>query len=272
MALSSEKFCLKWNDFQQNIVGSFQDLRNETEFADVTLVCEEDQHIEAHRIILSACSPFFRTVLKRKKHSHPWIYMRGLKAKDLVSIVDFIYHGEANVLQEDLDGFLALAEELQLNGLTGSQSEIFDEKEETSKMSKIPKPIMRKSLKLEPKLNASQNTNININESFDENDTNTWDVNSVVPFDTGVMNLSGDLAKEDLEAKKMSMIERVEDGSSNWRCTVCGKITKVGSSIQDMKRHTETHLEGASYPYNQCGKVSRSSNALKCHVTAYHRK
>ena len=40
------------------------------------------------------------------------LYMRGIKAGDLVAIVDFIYHGEANIYQEDLDGFLALAEEL----------------------------------------------------------------------------------------------------------------------------------------------------------------
>ena len=123
MTSSSEKFCLKWNDFQHNILGSFQELRGDTDFADVTLVCEEDQQIKAHRIILTACSPFFRNVLKKSKHSHPLIYMRGLKAKDLVAILDFIYLGEANIYQEDLDGFLALAEELQLKGLSGSQSE-----------------------------------------------------------------------------------------------------------------------------------------------------
>ena len=100
----------------------------------------------------------------------------------------------------------------------------------------------------------------------------SFKLNSVVPFDAGAMNASGMLTKEDLNAKLMSLIERVNDGISNLRCTVCGKTTKVGSSIQDMKRHTETHIEGASYPCNQCGKVSRSSNALKSHVTAFHRK
>ena len=87
---------------------------------DVTLVCEEDQEIEAHKIILTACSPIFSKILKRSKHSHPIIYMRGLKAKELFAVVDFIYHGEANIYQEDLDEFLALAEELQLKGLVGS--------------------------------------------------------------------------------------------------------------------------------------------------------
>ena len=73
-----------------------------------------------------------------------------------MSIVDFIYHGEENVLQEDLDGILTLAEELQLKGFTGSQNEMSDEKEEPSMMSKMPKPIFNKPLKLEPEPNASE--------------------------------------------------------------------------------------------------------------------
>ena len=121
MTSSMNKFYLKWNDFEQNIVSSYHDLRKDPELSDVTLVCEEDQSIEAHRFILTACSPFFSTVLKRNKHSHPLIYMRGIKAKDLVAIVDFIYHGEAYIHHEDLEGFLALGEELKLKGLTHSE-------------------------------------------------------------------------------------------------------------------------------------------------------
>ena len=127
MSNLSEKFCLKWDDFQQNIVTSYHDLRKDSAFCDVTLVCEEDQQIEAHRIILTACSPFFSSVLKRNNHPHPMIYMRGLKVKDLVAIVDFIYHGEANIYQEDLDGFLALAEELQLKGLAPTKENVAEE-------------------------------------------------------------------------------------------------------------------------------------------------
>ena len=112
---------MKWNDFQQNIATAFQGLREEANFSDVTLVCEEDQQVQAHRIILSACSPFFRALLKRNNHSHPMIYMRGLKSKDLVPIVDFIYHGEKNVYESDIYGFLSLAEELQLKGLISDE-------------------------------------------------------------------------------------------------------------------------------------------------------
>ena len=266
MTQSSEKFCLKWNDFKENIVGSFKEMRSDTDFADVTLVSEEDQQIVAHKFILSACSPIFKSMFKRNHHSHPLIYMRGLQSKDLEAIVDFIYNGEANIFQDDLDGFLALAEELQLKGLTGSQSETLDEKVEPENKYEITKPTKRKNSKLELQPNASE---MYTNESSDENSTNNWEVASVVPLVTGAMHLSGDITKEDLEARKMSMIERVEDGICSWRCRVCGKTTKQS---QDIKRHTETHLEGVAYPCNQCGKFSRSGNALQVHVSTYHRK
>ena len=116
----SEKLFLQWNDFQEHVKTAFGNLKEDKYFTDVTLVCEDGQQLEAHKVILSASSPFFRKVLERSEHPHPLIYMRGLKSNDLVAIVDFLYFGEASVFQEDLDGFLALAEDLKLKGLTGA--------------------------------------------------------------------------------------------------------------------------------------------------------
>ena len=115
----SEKLCLKWNDFQENVNTAFGNLRGNTDFSDVTLACEDGQQFEAHKVILAASSPFFHRLLERKKHPHPLIYMRGLKSEDLSAILDFLYCGEANIFQENLDSFLAIAEELQLKGLMG---------------------------------------------------------------------------------------------------------------------------------------------------------
>ena len=116
----TEKLCLQWNDFQENIKSAFGNLREEKDFADVTLACEDGQQVEAHKVILAAFSPFFRRLLGRNKHMHPLIYMRGVKSDDLLAIVDFLYCGEANIFQENLDSFLAMAEELQLKGLMGN--------------------------------------------------------------------------------------------------------------------------------------------------------
>merc|ERR1719432_342448 len=120
---SDEKLCLQWNDFQENLTSAFRDLREEKEFTDVTLACKDGQQVEAHKVVLISSIPFFKKLLKRNKHPHPLIYMRGLESKDLVAMIDFLYHGEANVFQENIDSFLAIAGELQLKGFHENQTE-----------------------------------------------------------------------------------------------------------------------------------------------------
>ena len=115
----TEKLCLQWNDFQDNIKAAFGAFRSDIDFADVTLACEDGYQIEAHKVFLAATSPFFKSLFQRTKTSHPIVFMRGMKREDLDAIVDFLYYGEANVYQENLDTFLALAEELKLKGLSG---------------------------------------------------------------------------------------------------------------------------------------------------------
>jgi len=114
---STEKFCLRWNDFENNISSAFRELRDDKDFFDITLACEDDQ-IQAHKVILSACSPFFRTVLRRNPHQHPILYLKGISYLDLQSVLNFMYHGEVNVAQEELNTFLAVAEDLKVKGLT----------------------------------------------------------------------------------------------------------------------------------------------------------
>jgi len=119
--MASEKFCLRWNDFETNISTAFRELRDDKDFFDVTLACSGDQ-IQAHKVILSACSPFFRNILRRNPHQHPLLYLKGVKYSDLQSVLNFMYHGEVNVAQEELNSFLAVAEELSVKGLTQNQN------------------------------------------------------------------------------------------------------------------------------------------------------
>ena len=118
MTTSSEKFSLKWNDFESNISSAFTELREDKELFDVTLLCDSNQQIEAHKVVISACSPFFRRILKRNQHSHPLLYLKGVSFTDLVSVLNFMYQGEVSVGQDHLNSFLATAEELEVKGLT----------------------------------------------------------------------------------------------------------------------------------------------------------
>ena len=142
----SEKLCLKWNDFQQNINSTLRGLKSDTDFADVTLVCDDGTQFEAHKFILASSSPFFRGVLKDTKLQHPLIYMRGVSLEDMATLLDFLYFGEANVSHDGVESYLALAEDLKIKGLRSDQ-------EPTE--AKIPSKSSKKLIQTEKDQNGS---------------------------------------------------------------------------------------------------------------------
>ena len=118
-----EKFCLKWNKFQSNVSKTFSTLRKEQDFVDITLLSDDGEAVSAHKVVLSASSEFFKGVLRRADHSKPMIYLNGVDYKVLNHILDYIYEGEVQLYQEDLDSFLDVAQKLKINGLIQGQSE-----------------------------------------------------------------------------------------------------------------------------------------------------
>ena len=118
---SLEKFCLRWNGFQENVNSSFSNMRKDNSLCDVTLACEDGYQVEAHKVILAAASPLFVNILTRNKHTHPLIYMKGFKSEELEDLLDFVYYGEANIFEDKLETFLAFGEELKLKGLEGGR-------------------------------------------------------------------------------------------------------------------------------------------------------
>ena len=244
--MTNERLCLKWNDFQDLLQTSFVELKNDTDFTDVTLACE-DQSIKAHKVVLSACSPFFKKMLKTHLHPHPLIYMKGMKSCDLTAIVDFIYLGEANIFQEQLESFLSLAEELELKGLNGSSDEKVPEYLE------VPFTHTESRTDLNKMQKKTEGTISNSNVKYESN-----------TFEGTLVRIQPKLKRtstidSDTIAKIETMIEKRADGYS---CTNCGYIWK---NTSHMKEHVEKHIEGLEYPCNLCNKIFRSSNSFRVH-------
>ena len=112
--------------------------------------------MEAHKIISASSSPFFEKILHNSKHTNPLIYLRGFQSKDFVSILDFLYFGEANVYEEDLDSFLAIAEEIQLKGLTGQTTTnmVEEQKNAIDKRNDEEEKSTTRQMTLKPKANT----------------------------------------------------------------------------------------------------------------------
>ena len=252
----SEKLCLKWNDFQENLNSAFGGFRNGKEFSDVTLACEDGTQIETHKVILASSSPFFKEILKRNKHPHPLIYMRGIKAEEFVAIVDFLYFGEANVDQESLEAFLGLAEELKLKGLTGSN----EHKDEV--YGTMTEPLKAKLTQKKQHMESIPDP-LNIYKP----DAKTE------PFSMTPLTVGTDV--QQLEEEVKSMMEMSEtmltQGNQTRRARICKVCGKEGHRA-NIKTHIEANhiISNVSHSCDICGKISRSRHGLRLHKAKEH--
>jgi hypothetical protein len=240
------KFCLKWDDFLHNVTSEFGLLRSDGDFSDVTLACEDGQQFEAHKIILAAASPFFQKLLRSNKHPHPLIYLKGVRAEDLVAIIHFVYFGETSVIEENLADFLAVAEELKVKGLIEGNTK----RKENEKQPKTKTKI--ENQKLTPiKREVELNEELTAQEPFDE---------KIVGVKTLISN--EDLQEIDKLVEPMLIKSESNLAGKTTACKECGK-EGARSHIKD---HVEAkHIEGIALPCAKCGMIFGSRAALRVH-------
>uniref|UniRef100_A0A1B6DZ51 BTB domain-containing protein n=2 Tax=Clastoptera arizonana TaxID=38151 RepID=A0A1B6DZ51_9HEMI len=113
---AEQQYSLRWNDFHTSILSSFRHLRDEEDFVDVTLACDGCS-FTAHKVVLSACSPYFRSLLKANPCQHPIVILRDVREQDMEALLRFMYNGEVHIGQEQLTDFLKTAQTLQVRGL-----------------------------------------------------------------------------------------------------------------------------------------------------------
>jgi len=106
---------LSFNGFSEKIISSLSNLREAGELFDITLVCEDGVKVGAHKVVLAACSPFFRSILEEASHPHPLVYLRGIKGGIVENLVTFFYQGEVTVSENEAEMFLSLCEEMGVN-------------------------------------------------------------------------------------------------------------------------------------------------------------
>ena len=210
------------------------------------------------KVILAMESPFFRKVLFPNKHGHPLIHMRGLSSLHLEAILDFLYRGETTVSRKNLDSFLVVAEQLQLNGLIAEEAEREAELKEVAAHEEIfernldeitTEMFDRKPIETTRQFSAEAN----FKSSF------SADSKGLSEMVKSMMEKSGKMISRNIRGKLREEKANV--------CNVCGKEGPY-TTITD---HIEAnHIEGICLPCNFCDTTCTSRLSLRWHKRKYH--
>ena len=111
-----QQYCLRWNNHQHNLLSVFEDLLNHEAFVDVTIACD-GLNLKAHKIVLSACSPYFQSMFYNTPDKHPVVFLKDVRYDEMKALLEFMYRGEVSVDQENLSSLLKVAEGLKIKGL-----------------------------------------------------------------------------------------------------------------------------------------------------------
>ena len=241
-----DKFRLNWNGFDENIREYFKKLRCEQRLFDVTLVTEDGQQLQAHKIILSAGSNFFNDIFMSSNHSNMnmLVYLKGITSGKLEPVIDFIYNGEVFIIQEQIELFIETGKELQVKGLEGDLTGVDSNSFKTV-------------------INSAKNEH----EYYDyENEkvlTGSSDENEVTVAKMDKSNLQ--LKTNDEFCLKINQI--IEKNKTVWTCKICGKTARF---LSEISRHAGVHIEGMPHACHICSKTFQNKECLRKHISRTH--
>ena len=278
-----DKLCLTQDDFNENIITKFSNLRTEGIFFDVTLVCDDQKQINAHKVALSSCSEYFKNILKNNVHSHPMLCLEGINHEDLNRLLDYIYQGEVQIVKDELDRFLKIAQRFKLQGLLDVTNEVENEPlmMMTSKIDDLEKEIFADNNPKSPgnRIEVSNETTVKefdeiINERFklQESLDVTNDVQKILAdrhskYPGNKIVVTNETSNEEIDKIIWDSIAKIKKGM--YICKVCGKIQNKSKQLPE---HIESHhIYGKSYPCDICGKKYKTRNSLRGHNNVFHK-
>ena len=116
--MHQEKYKLNWHTYSDHLREMLHEMMKSNELTDVTLVCDDKRQFKAHKIVLSACSSVFKSIINDLPQNSSVIYLRGIQHQEMESILEFMYLGVATFYQERMNEFLNVAKNLEIKEIS----------------------------------------------------------------------------------------------------------------------------------------------------------
>ena len=244
--MADEKIFLKWNHFSDATTAAFSNLGTNKEFSDVTLASGDGQMMQAHRLVLSVSSPVLREILLKIPHHHQTLlYMRGITMEDLDLILKFLYFGEVEICQKNLENFLEIANELKIEGLTRNES-VAEHEYEDGKSESNNKKIEDFALNTEEPINTEF-----WKPAVDRTDENSCD----------------QCGQEYKSGKALMRHRKDEHPGKSFSCNECQKEFATNANL---KIHKKSIHEKIRQPCEVCDKDFANPSSLFVHKKTQH--
>ena len=266
-----EKYNMKWHTYPDHLKEMLHNMRTSDNFTDVTLVCDDQKEIKAHKVVLSACSSVFNSIFTQ--HNLPLIYLRGIQHVEMESILQFIYLGQTSFYQERIKEFLKVAKDLDIKLLNKD----VEYQESTTQVIDKEKNEYEEQEASSMEVNISNNQNDEIGDTLDKDMMNNSSEeatehreNNLEDFEVGkfVCKLTCNLcnAKFNIRKTLQSHIQSAHEGL-RYKCNPCDKMYTSNSTLWS---HIKAVHEGVKYECQQCGNKFTRSSSLNFHIRTMH--
>ena len=248
----SKVYTLKWKYLTSNLNSSLSDVFAENNFSDVTLVSDDQIPFQAHRYVLSAFSPVFKSMLQNHPDSHPLIYLRGVNQQELDLILQFIYLGVTSVYHSNMNRFSQAAQDLKIKNLV-----------DNTRMVDLENRYYEHNQNIhENSDNQDQNDYVSTNETTNGKTPSSDEVQSGKQLHTRIECVIGNEGNRILNNQTQSYHKGIQ-----YYCKYC-KYNTIKQS--NLRRHVENIHEGLKYPCNQCNYKASQQSHLKSHQRSIH--
>ena len=235
--MSKGNYNLNWETFPDHLTQTVSLLRDNSNFADVTVLCDDLQEVKAHRFILSACSNVFRKIFEN--NINPCIYLKGVKYEVMNALLDFMYNGQTVVEEENLSELLSVAKDLDVKELNDDEHSASDNEDKFSDIK------MQTKTNLDSTIEKLDNTDIHYGNKKE------------CPLCFKTFTESYSLKKH---------IDSIHEGKSH----DCNECNKVFTDKGNLSRHKNAYHKGIKYPCNSCEFVGSYRGSLKQHMKSKH--
>ena len=264
-----QKLNVSWHGYSDHLREMMHGMMKNSDLTDVTLVCDDQKLLMAHKVVLSASSPVFQNIISNFSHNHSMIYLRGIKHEEMECILEFMYLGEATFHQERMAEFLKVAQNLGIKELTE-----MDEAIENEEVANVPNDMElnfrtgeeSKEKRGEQNIESTEVTSLTKSYKSDDESFNIWQEKA--------KDVKKEINVKDSESRKINLKVKKDRKSHSYNktlnktCQDCGKSFKTPSKM--MRHFTSVHQGLRPFTCTVCEKSYGQKEHLNLHVKNAH--